>query len=339
MSTAHKDPRWREAERFAQRHARLVLARLDARVAAAGEDGALDLVGDDLAAFVEHHRSPVGRETVQRLHAAAGGRTAVCYARAGYTKMAVLWADQHGVALFGYTDAGHAAPLNGAGHALQTRALEAAEQQVRTAAAALTRHVASLRAEQERLEREAHAAALRAQEQDREQERRRRRRRDQHEATLGRAVSLLLALQIDPMALHATIQRLTLSTVVPAVADSADRLSLAERPHAVGLVRAMFDEAAGALEVATPDAARESPQFRAARLAVDRAYDALDVAEGADVAGHATPDDVAAALRDAERCWRALVAELVRSDAVPLVTAPLTAPVPRVPQPRLREHG
>ncbi|MBT0994519.1 hypothetical protein KIN34_09495 [Cellulomonas sp. DKR-3] len=327
MSAAHKDPRWREAERFAERHARTVLARLDVRVAGDGRHGQLDLVGSDLAAFVEHHRSPVGRDTLQRLLTAAGHRTAVCYARAGYTKMALVWADERHVALFGYTDAGHCAPLNEFGRQLAQRAQDEAEQHVRTAAEVLTRHASALRAEAERREREAHAAALRAQEDRREQERRRARRREQDEATLGRSIALLLALQIDPAALHTAIQRLTMSGVVTAVSDSADRLTLAERPHAVALVRAMFDEAAGALEVSTPATVRESPQYRAARTAIYRAYDALDVAAGEGVAGHVAPEDVARSLRSAELAWRVVVAELVKADTIAVVD---------VPSPRLR---
>ncbi len=329
MSTVRKDPRWREAERFAERHARLVLARLDAHVTAAPEDGALDLVGEDLAAFVEHYRSPVSRETVERLHRAAGGRTAVCYSRAGYSKTAVLWADERRVALFGYTDAGHAAPLNAFASELVARAQVESEHHVRVAADVVTRHQSALRHEAERREREAHAAALRAQQAQEAAERARRRRRELDEATLGRTLSLLLAQRIDPTALHSTVQRLALSGVVQAVAAGAGRLSLAERPHAVALVRSMFDEAAGALEVATPPWAQSTPQYRAARVALYRAQDALDAADGLGVAGHVAPEDVARHLHEAERCWRAVVAELVKAQGAPLIDIPNPRPALR----------
>ncbi len=325
MSTVSKDPRWREAEKFAERHARIVLARLDAHVTTAPQDGALDLVGEDLAAFVEHYRSPVSRETVERLHRAAGGRTAVCYSRAGYSKTAVLWADEHRVALFGYTDVGHAAPLSSYASELVTRAQAESAHHVRLAADVVTRHQGALRHEAERREREAHAAALRAQQAQEAADRARRRRRELDEATLGRTLSLLLAQRIDPTALHVTVQRLALSGVVSAVAAGADRLGLAERPHAVALVRTMFDEAAGALEVATPPWAHTTPQYRAARAAFYRAQDALDAADGFGVAGHVAPDDVARHLHEAEKCWRAVVAELLKAQGVP---------VPDLPSPR-----
>lgn len=344
MSTARKDPRWREAEQLAQRHARLVLGRLDAHVVDAPEEDHLDLVGRDLAILVEHYRSRVPRERVERLHDLAAGRTAVCYARAGYSKTAVLWADEHRVALFGYTDVGHVAPLNACARDLVLRALDEQEHHVRTAADVMTRHRRAVREAAERTEREAHAAALRAQEQRDAARRAQRRRREVDEATLSRSLALLLELRIDPTALHTTVQRLSLSGVVAAVAASADRLGLTERPHAIALLRSMLDEAAGALEVATPEPARGSTPYRSARIALYRAHDELDAAAGVDVPGHVAPDEVAARLREVERCWRAVVAELVRVQTVSLVptartgrsAGPVTAGSSDVPLPSPR---
>ena len=325
MSTAGRNPAWREAERLAERHARTVLARLDVHVATDPADGLLDLVGGDFAALVVHERSPVTRELLERLHAGAGDRTTACYARAGFEKTATIWADERRVALFGYTDAGHTAAMNSTAHELVERARADSEQRVKSAVEVVTRHVVAMREEAERLDREARAAALRAQEEGRRRSQRQRRQRQHDEAALSRCVVLLLEARLRPDAIHLAVQRLAMSPVVETVADTAPRLSMTERAHSIEIVRSLFDDAAGVIEATTPVSQHDTPQYRAARLWVQRAHDALDAADGRDVPGHVSPDEVAEHLQYVDRCWRALVTELAKVDVAPQL------PRPRIP--------
>ena len=101
MSAAGKDPHHREAERFAERHVRMVLARTDVRVSPPDGPNGVDLVGPDFVARVAHEHRPVERTDVEHLHDVAGTRATAFYSRSGYTKTAQLWADEHRVSLFG----------------------------------------------------------------------------------------------------------------------------------------------------------------------------------------------------------------------------------------------
>ncbi len=329
MGSIGKDPQWREAERFAERHARTVLARTDVRVTGPGSSLELDLVGFDFAGRVEHRRSPVGRSDLEDLRAAAGSFVAVFYSRSGFTKTAILWADEHHLALFGYTDTGFAAAVNTWATELVHRAQLESEQHVRVATEIVARRATAARQEAERREREAAAQELRAEDDARQAAERRRIARARSETLLGRTVVLLLQIQVVPGALAATVDRLSQATIVSAVADSADRLSMGERPHAVALVRSLFDDAAATLDVLTPPSARDTTNYRTSRQAVERGLDALDAADGAGAVGHVSPDDVAAHLRQAERCWRALVGELTKAVPAPVLGE---VPVPRRPR-------
>ncbi|MEZ0448915.1 hypothetical protein [Cellulomonas sp. ICMP 17802] len=312
MSAAGKDPQWRDAERFAERHARTVLARTDVRVTPSGTATELDLLGSDFAGRVEHRRSPVERDDLEDLRSAAGASVAVFYSRSGYTKTAVLWAEEHRIALFGYTGTGYAAPMNQCAVELVRRGETESEQHVRAATELVARRATAARQEAERREREAHAQELRAENEAREVAERRRVERLRSETLLGRTVVLLLAIQLDPDALRSTVERLAQSTLVHAVADAAPRMPMNDRPHAVALVRSLFDDGAAALDVLTPPASRDGTPYRAARQVVERALDALDQAGGAGRVGHVAPETVAVQLRQVERCWRALVDELER---------------------------
>ncbi|MET0789075.1 MAG: hypothetical protein ABWY33_07530 [Cellulomonas sp.] len=310
MSVAGKDPQWRDAERFAERHARTVLARTDVRVTPTSTATELDLIGTDFAGRVEHRRSPVGRDDLEDLRAAAGASVAVFYSRSGYTKTSVLWAEEHHIALFGYTDTGYAAPVNQCAVELVHRGQAESEQHVRVATELVARRATAARQAAERREREAHAEVMRAENEAREAAERRRTARLRSETLLGRTVVLLLAIQLDRDALRSTVERLAQSTLVSAVADAAGRMPMGDRPHAVALVRSLFDDAAAALEVMTPPEARDTTNYRAARQTVERALDALDAACGAGMVGHVAPETVSTQMRQAERCWRALVDEL-----------------------------
>jgi len=329
VSATGKDPQWRDAERFAERHARTVLARTDVRVTGPGSAVELDLVGIDFAGRVEHRRSPVGRSDLEDLRAAAGSFVAVFYSRSGFTKTAVLWAQEHRVALFGYTDTGYACPANPWAAELVQRAQAESEHQVRVSTEVVARRATWARQEAERREREAIADELRAEEDARRASERRRIERVRSETLLSRTVVLLLQLQVAPGALTELVGRLADSTIVSAVADSADRLSMADRPHAVTLVRSLVDDAAAALEVLTAPADRDTANYRTSRQVIDRALDALDSADGVGVTGHVAPEDVALQLRQAERCWRALVGELTKALPPPVLG---TVPTPRRPR-------
>ena len=68
------------------------------------------------------------------------------------------------------------------------------------------------------------------------------------------------------------------------------------------------------------------PGIDLARL---RQLRALDAADGLGVAGHVAPEDVARHLHEAERCWRAVVAELVKAQGAPLIDIPHPRPALR----------
>jgi hypothetical protein len=328
-----KNPQWRDAERFAERHARTVLAFVDVRVTVDPQsqvENGLDLVGFDFSGRVEHQRSPVERTEIEQLRTAAGSTVAVFYSRSGFTKVAVLYAEEHHVALFGYTDSGYASPVNQCAADLVLKAQAESTRQVRAATEIVSRHATAARLETERREREALADALRAEGEAREAAERRRTMRARNETLLGRTVVLLLQMQIRPDALRETVRHLADSTIVSAVAVSAGQMSLSERPHAVALVRSLFDDAAAALEVVTPAAARDTTSYWASKQAIERGLDALDAADGLGSVGHVGPDEVSAQLRQAERCWRAVADELQRRTPAPPHTG--------VPEPRRARH-
>jgi hypothetical protein len=322
VSAVGKDPQWRVAERLAERHARAVLNRTEVRASGADAPAGVDVEGTSFVGSVERRRGPVDRPTVERLHDAAAGRTAAVYSRSGYTKTAVLWADEHHVALFGYTDSGYVAPLNLAARDVVQRAQADAEQRVRAATELISRHATQARLDAERADRERHAAALRAQEEAVRASTRRQIERERRETVLGRTVVLLLAMRLDADALPSAVRRLTETTVVTAVADEARRLAPTEVAPAVALVRALFHDAAATLEVLTPDHRRDSPNYRAGVRLLGRGLDALDAAGGVGGTGHVTPDDIERHLRDADRCWRALVGELVKAVPPPSPVLP-----------------
>lgn len=322
VSAVGKDPQWRVAERLVERHARAVLHRVDVRGSDADAPPGVDLEGETFVGAVERRRGPVDRPIVERLHDAAAGRTAAVYSRSGYTKTAVLWADERHVALFGYTDSGYVAPLNRAAREVVQRAEADAEQRVRTATELISRRATQARLDAERADRERHAAALRAEEEALRARTRRQLERDRRETVLGRTLVLLLAMRLDVDALPGTVRRLTETTVVTAVADEARRLAPTEVPHALALVRALFYDAAATLEVLTPEHRRDSANYRAGVRLIGRGLDSLDSADGVGRPGHVTPDDVERHLHDADRCWRALVGELVKAVPVPSPVLP-----------------
>ena len=128
----------------------------------------------------------MGRNDLEDLRAAAGSSVAVFYSRSGYTKTAVLWAEEHHIALFGYTDTGYASPINPCAVDLLHRAQAESEQHVRVATEHVSRRATAARQEAERREREALAEELRAEDDARQAAERRRIRRVRSETLLGR---------------------------------------------------------------------------------------------------------------------------------------------------------
>ncbi len=270
------------------------------------------------------------RTEVESLRVAAGATVAAFYSRSGFTKVAVLYAEEHRVALFGYTDSGYASPVNQCATDLVLKAQAESARQVRAATEIVARHSTAARLEIERRDREALADALRAENEAREVAERQRITRARNETLLGRTVVLLLQMQVSPDALRSTVEHLAQSTIVSAVAHAADQMSLGERPHAIALVRSLFDDAAAALEVMTPAPSRDSTSYWASKQAIERGLDALDSADGLGSVGHIGPEDVSTQLRQAERCWRAVVDELERRLPAPVLSA--------VPAPRRARH-
>ena len=182
--------------------------------------------------------APSGRNDLEDLRAAAGSFVAVFYSRSGYTKTAVLWAEEHHIALFGYTDTGYASPANPCAVELLHRAQAESEQHVRVATEQVSRRatrpgrrpsVASAR-------RWPRSCAPRTTPAGRPSvvgsggsaPRR----------VLGRTVVLLLQIQVVPGALAATIDRLAHSTIVVG-RHGLRRPAVDGRPTARGGARAL----------------------------------------------------------------------------------------------------
>lgn len=98
--TFDRDAAWRRAEECAAGHLRS-LGFADAAATEIGADAGFDVVGRTVVAQVKYLASAVGRPVVQQIVGAnTHGAVAVMYSRSGYTKQALEFADQAGVALF-----------------------------------------------------------------------------------------------------------------------------------------------------------------------------------------------------------------------------------------------
>jgi hypothetical protein len=103
---------WESVEEIAEAHMR-ELGFAGVVRTSAGRDGGLDVVGHGIAAQVKMMALPVGRPVLQQLVGAAGAeRTAVCYSTSGFTSEATLYAQEHGVALFGIDSGGRLSAQN-----------------------------------------------------------------------------------------------------------------------------------------------------------------------------------------------------------------------------------
>jgi hypothetical protein len=102
---------WRSAELLAESALRQ-LGFAGANSTAAGADAGLDVVGPTVAAQVKYTSAPVGRPVLQQLQGAAGGRIAVFFSRAGFTRTAVEYSNSVGMALFEISLPSTIRPLN-----------------------------------------------------------------------------------------------------------------------------------------------------------------------------------------------------------------------------------
>lgn len=103
---------WQSAELAAAAHMKS-LGFIDAQKTQSGPDGGIDIVSSEAAAQVKFYANPVGRPDVQRLRGAAHEyRLSIFYSTGGYTKEALLYADQAGIALFRMDPYGNCEPVS-----------------------------------------------------------------------------------------------------------------------------------------------------------------------------------------------------------------------------------
>ena len=86
----------------------------DAQTTGRGADGGVDVRGRSMVAQVKMHMVPVARPDLQRLYGVATTEDAVSvfFSLTDYTRDAKEWADQVGMALFRFSPAGEAEPVN-----------------------------------------------------------------------------------------------------------------------------------------------------------------------------------------------------------------------------------
>lgn len=106
---------WQAAERAMARQME-AMDFTNVRVTARGSDEGIDIRASGAAAQVKFlSGSKVGRPAIQQLRGAAGPRTKALFFAFGpkpYTREAIAWAEEHGVALFAYGRTGITKPLN-----------------------------------------------------------------------------------------------------------------------------------------------------------------------------------------------------------------------------------
>lgn len=115
---------WQGAERWAADHLRH-LGVVDAHATQATRDGGIDVDSATVVAQVKLQESPVGPDKVQQLVgvAAAARKRPVFYSSGGYSRAAIAWAEQAGVALFVFTPGGSVTGTTTAAHRALTSGL------------------------------------------------------------------------------------------------------------------------------------------------------------------------------------------------------------------------
>jgi hypothetical protein len=74
----------------------------DARITRSGPDGGVDIVSASAVAQVKWHVKMVGLGEIQRLYgiAQAENKAGLFFSLGGFSRAAIAWADQHGIAAF-----------------------------------------------------------------------------------------------------------------------------------------------------------------------------------------------------------------------------------------------
>lgn len=121
----------REAEFVAAGIMRDHLGFKDARVTTASGDGGVDVVAKQAVAQVKHWGSQVGRPAIQQLYGARGidhSKKMIFFCSGGYSRQAVAYANEVGVALFTFDAAGSFGAVNKSAQDLGLDARRAAER-------------------------------------------------------------------------------------------------------------------------------------------------------------------------------------------------------------------
>lgn len=119
----------REAEYVAATIMRDHLGFKDATVTTASGDGGVDVVAKQAVAQVKHWGSQVGRPAIQQLYGARGAdhsRKMVFFCSGGYSRQALAYADEVGVALFTFDAAGGYGAMNESAKEIDLRAKKVA---------------------------------------------------------------------------------------------------------------------------------------------------------------------------------------------------------------------
>lgn len=120
-----------EAEYVAAAIMRDHLGFQDARVTTASGDGGIDVVARQAVAQVKHWGSQVGRPAIQQLYGARGidhSKKMVFFCSGGYSRQAIAYANEVGVALFTFDAAGSFGAVNKSAQELGLAARRAAEE-------------------------------------------------------------------------------------------------------------------------------------------------------------------------------------------------------------------
>lgn len=120
-----------EAEYVAAAIMRDHLGFEDARVTTASGDGGIDVVARQAVAQVKHWGSQVGRPAIQQLYGARGidhSKKMIFFCSGGYSRQAVAYADEVGVALFTFDAAGSFGAVNKSAQELGLAARRLAEK-------------------------------------------------------------------------------------------------------------------------------------------------------------------------------------------------------------------
>jgi len=78
-----------------------------AQVTNQGADGGLDVIAAGAVAQVKSVKAKVGRPVIQQTVGAARGRRCAVFARGGFTRQAIAWAETAAAALFQFDHDGH----------------------------------------------------------------------------------------------------------------------------------------------------------------------------------------------------------------------------------------